>query len=327
MNFRIITIVVIFHQFTIGNISAQSKNKQIELLHKQNDSLTTMYRINQNKISELVSNLNKCQLENKQNENFIFDYQQKIQTLEYNLESQQLNQQKTINNLQLSLSTRDSKISKLEYANDSLHQELISLNTLINSLSSAQSETQDVEGSATNKSTFTALYENCEDDDIRIKIGSFINERLYENASYLGEWPMEALIFCNKKHIAFEIVGNIYYGGAHPEDVDEFYIFNLLNGEAESVNDFIPIQKRGVLLHLLNEKFNSRIEEIRSCGEPDFIEEIPLSPFTNIDGIYLTKNGIAINYSIWPEYLRICDVTIECSWNEIKTLISPTFLD
>ena len=58
-----------------------------------------------------------------------------------------------------------------------------------------------------------------------------------------------------------------------------------------------------------------------------FKGEIPLSPFENLDGVILDGEGISLGYSDWSYLDRVCDITIELTWDEIRPYVPSTFYE
>ena len=327
-NSRITFLILLFFTFS-QSVSAQSKKKQIEELQKQIDSLETVISTQKSQISDLDFNLKKTTLENEQNQKSVSDYQQKLKTAISDLDEQNKNYQKTINNLQQTLAIRENLNNRLDKENDSLKNEITSLEVLITNLSKSD-ENDMIYDESGGVSDFQILQANSPSDDVTFKIKNFITNREKALASPTGEGASAAIEFCNAHYVSWFIGGNIYYGGAHPEDIAEYYFFRLTDGEMINFSDLISPSNQLKIVELFNQKFNQEIEERSKtgmCMDNTSTGEIPLSPFENIEGIIPENEGISLGYSDWSYADRVCDITIQLTWEEIRPYVPATFYE
>ena len=327
-HFRIALLVLLFFSL-IHDLSAQSKKKQIEELQKQIDSLETVISTQKSQISDLDFNLKKTPLENDQNQKSVSDYQQKLKTAITDLDEQNKNYQKTINNLQQTLAIRENLNNRLDKENDSLKNEITSLEVRITNLSKPN-ENEMIYDESGGEDDLELLKINSPSNEITLKIQNFIAERKDALASPTGEEASVFIKFYNSQYMSCFIGGSIYYGGAHPEEIAEYYLFRLTDGEMINFSDLISPSNQLKIVELFNQKFNQEIEERSQtgmCMDNSISGEIPLSPFENIEDAIPNSEGISLGYSDWYYTDRYCDITIQLTWEEIRPYVPATFYE
>jgi hypothetical protein len=310
----------------------QSKKKQIEDLQNQLDSLHLVITNKQTNILQLELNLKNANLENEQNQKNINDYQSQIKAMQHDLDVQNNNYQKALQNLQQTVTLREKINTQLEKENDSLRNVLVSQEVLINNLTKTVTGEEIASNESSNEeSVYSILAKYSGNEEIRFNIGDCVNRSMCSSASALGEWPEPEVRFWNQHYLSFAVCGNIFYnGGAHPEHVEDCYFFNLHTGDSLNFADLISPSNQAKLVDLFNQKFNQEIEERSKtgfCMDNTISGEIELSPFYTIQGVMPEGDGISMGYSDWSYAERVCDITIRLTWEEIRPYIPSTFYD
>jgi hypothetical protein len=325
-NSRITFLILLFFTFS-QSVSAQSKKKQIEELQKQIDSLETVISAQKSQISDLDFNLKKTTLENEQNQKSVSDYQQKLKTAISDLDEQNKNYQKTINNLQQTLAIRENLNNRLDKENDSLRNLSISH---AKKLSDDYSE----EASSYYK-IFELLNKTCSTNDIQ---NAIIQERCSLASGFTGAFPSVKMNFINPHFLAVFIGDQMNYGAGNLEFVGSQHLFDLHKEKKIFLDELISVQNQKILLEMFNSKFNNQLDSLKDDLNfaNDCLNDIPeQNPFENLrsssisSGLFINSKGISMDISYWPWHSNSCNsrFDLNLSWEEIRPFVPSTFYE
>jgi hypothetical protein len=299
------------------NLSAQSKKDQIISLQLKCDSLNTL--------------LAKERL----------DYQSQLKQSKIEMDSSrnlfEIKMRKIEDNLNILKLSNDSLIEALRIDKEEINR----LNEKINELASIEElSTEDADKDITNQllALKKIINSNCTNENVKDKIILHVTNRYNthlhvsdslstiseEEGGGYEELSFE-MVYLNKNFLAYEVVGDAYYGGAHPEQWVEQYIFDLRSGALQDLERLIPIEKRSKLLLKLNENLKLKEQEMINCLENNEYSDLEFT-MDHIKEIRLVKDGISIEY--WLSYAeRACNPIVFIKKNDISNFFVETLFE
>jgi hypothetical protein len=296
------------------NLSAQSKKDQIISLQLKCDSLNTLLAKER---LDYQSQLKQSKIEMDSSRNL---FEIKIRKIENNL-----------NNLKLA---NDSLIEALKIDKEEINR----LNEKINELASIEElSTEDADNDIINQllALKKIINSNCTNENVKDKIilhltnrynshlrilDSLSNISEEENIGY-EEMSFE-IAYVNRYFLAYVVECEGYYGGAHPENWIEQYIFDLQTGTLQKIERLIPLEKKNQLLMKLNENLKLEEKEMISCLENDEYSNIKFSG-DDLKEIRLAKDGIYLEF--WLSYAeRACNPAVFMNKKDVSVFFVET---
>jgi hypothetical protein len=294
MKFRIFVFMVV-----IVNLEAfaQSKKEQILILQNKIDSLSTelknerlnnQIQIEQN-IFKIDSLLIAFEKKNARFQYFLKQYETSNDSLKLELETQRNE------NILLKEKLSELSLEKNEITNDSdtnTRNQFLSLKQIVTKICTNELARNKILSHITNR------YNE------HLQITDSLSS-LPENEIGGSEDLSMEIVYSNENFLAYQVTVDGYYGGAHPEQWDEQYLFDLHSGSTLNLESLILPEKKVELLSILNKKLKQEAPEVVKCsGDNDNIS----LKFTQEDfkSIQIQKDGIVLEY--WLSYAaRACN--------------------
>lgn len=104
-------------------------------------------------------------------------------------------------------------------------------------------------------------------------------------------------VYSNKNFVLYEVNVDGFYGGAHPEQWIESYLFDLHTGSLKELHSLILQNQKAQLLQLINKKLKQEERELSECIGNNENSGIQFT-LEDLNYISLVNNGIQIEYYI-----------------------------